>query len=829
MRRIKQLLCIGLGVLAFGGSAAYGSGDIPTSGLKAWFAADTLDGYERGSSVLTWPDQSPRGVDAVQDDPSQAPVFKGGRVNGLPALSFDGKTTIMELPDLRIGYEYAVYIVSLDREQQENGSVHRALLASHNNPYRKDGDGYGFGYYIRPGKFGTTVVISDGTIWQHLRNWWNIPPTDSFEIMASRKVDNWVTMQRNGWLVAERSFDRPADADYAEGYTIGGIAGQAGRSYIGEIAEILVYDRALSDGEHRRVQAYLSDKYDISVADPGIQTSDDPRFFDNGVLIHLNGYNDQPYITQLKDGSWLCVVTTAEGEENDPDRHLATFRSFDQGETWERAGDYIEPPEEMRQPSWATLFTTPFGRVYSFYNINPKEGQVAPYVFNYSDDNGETWNEYRKMPRRDTAFEERFPLVRGWSVDQPVVMGDRVFVAYSKYQQAPERHGEGWIFTSDNILTERDPDKVRWEMWPEGDHGIRNDALGTLQEEHNLVPLNEEDGMYVAFRTLEGYVGDAYSRDGGRTWEEPQFTTYADGERRIKHTRALARVWKTSNGKYLMWIHNHDGRDSAPPRNKDRNPAWLVGGIERDGRIYWSEPEVLFFGYIFKHDAGMSYPDLVEEEGSYWISATDKEAARIHKVDNALLDALWRQHERAEVPNDGLVAEAEGEALKKPVEIDGPLPVREEGMSVSLDIEWDDFPPGTVLLDGRDEKGAGFRLFVTKEGTLAIGLNNGRFGSDVTWDTDAGLLVPGQRHRVTFTVDGQPRLITVMIDGRMQDGGEPRQYGWTFFTPKLEDIGPGAPLRVAPDYVDAIHRVRLYNRPLTTSEAVGMDRADRGK
>ena len=816
-------------VLAISWAQPSTAASIPEEGLMAWFAADTLAEHEDGQTVQQWPDRSPRRGDAVQEDTGKAPLFRANRVNGLPTLAFDGSRSILDLPGLRIGYEYAVYIVSLDREQIAGESVHRALLGSANNPYQMKGDGYGFGYYTRPGKFGTTVVISDGAIWQHLRNWWNIPPTDSFEILAARKVDDWVTMQRNGWFVAERPFDRPADAPYAEGYTIGGIAGQAGRSYIGEIAEILVYDGPLTDAEHRQVQTYLSEKYDIPVADPGLQTSDDPRFFDNGVLIHVNGYNDQPYITKLNDGSWFCVVTTAAGHENDPDRHLATFRSFDQGQTWERAGDDIEPPEDMRQPSWATLFTTPFGRVYAFYNINPKEGQVAPYVFNYSDDNGGTWNEYRTMPRRDTAFEERFPLVRGWSVDQPIVMGDRVFVAYSKYQQAPERHGEGWVFTSDNLLTERDPDQVRWEMWPEGDHGIRNDALGPLQEEHNLVPLNEEGSLYVAFRTLEGYVGDAYSRDGGRTWQEPQFAVYADGERRIKHTRALARVWKTSNGKYLMWIHNHDGRDAAPPRNKDRNPAWLIGGVEREGRIYWSEPEVLFFGYIFKHDAGMSYPDLVEEDGSYWISATDKVAARIHKVDNAMLERLWSQRNRAEVPVAGRVVEAEGEALKEPIELAGPLPIREDGMSVSLDIEWADFPVGTVLLDGRDEKGAGFRLFVTQEGTLALGLNNGRLGADVMWDTDAGLLVPGQRHRATFTVDGQPRLITVMIDGRMQDGGEPRQYGWTFFTPKLEDIGPGAPLRVDPDYADAIHRVRLYNRPLTTSETVGMYRADRGE
>ena len=63
---------------------------------------------------------------------------------------------------------------------------------------------------------------------------------------------------------------------------------------------------------------------------------------------------------------------------------------------------------------------------------------------------------------------------------------------------------------------------------------------------------------------------------------------------------------------------------------EDRNPVWLCGGVETDspeGRvIQWSEPEIVLYDddpYI-----RMSYPDLVEEDGQYYLTETQKDVAR---------------------------------------------------------------------------------------------------------------------------------------------------------------------------------------------------------
>ncbi len=44
-------------------------------------------------------------------------------------------------------------------------------------------------------------------------------------------------------------------------------------------------------------------------------------------------------------------------------------------------------------------------------------------------------------------------------------------------------------------------------------------------------------------------------------------------------------------------------------------------------------------------------------------------------------------------------------------------------------------------------------------------------------EIDDGLLESGRDHYVAFVVDGAARIITAVVDDRLCDGGEERQYG----------------------------------------------------
>ena len=137
------------------------------------------------------------------------------------------------------------------------------------------------------------------------------------------------------------------------------------------------------------------------------------------------------------------------------------------------------------------------------------------------------------------------------------------------------------------------------------------------------------------------------------------------------------------------------------------------------------------------------------------------------------------------------------------------------GFSLDLWLQLDSLDAGQAILDSRDETGSGILVCTSDSGTLAITLNDGRQQS--TWDTDPGAIQAGQLHHVVITVDGGPKIITFVVDGVLCDGDDDRQFGWGRFSPTLRTPSGADTLRIAL----SVQSLRLYNRALLTSEAVG--------
>lgn len=75
---------------------------------------------------------------------------------------------------------------------------------------------------------------------------------------------------------------------------------------------------------------------------------------------------------------------------------------------------------------------------------------------------------------------------------------------------------------------------------------------------------------------------------------------------------------------------------------------------------------------------------------------------------------------------------------------------------------------------------------------------------------------------MAFTVDGGPRIVTVMVDGKLCDGSGDRIRGWTWFDSAIGSVR-GEELEVAP--FPGLESVRVYDRPSRVSEMVGSWRA----
>jgi hypothetical protein len=320
----------------------------------------------------------------------------------------------------------------------------------------------------------------------------------------------------------------------------------------------------------------------------------------------------------------------------------------------------VEPPEGP-EASYAVLLKIPSGRVYCFYNHNtddrrwvkaadpPYEGgrcyrvdSQGHFVFKYSDDHGFSWSQERfAIPQRCMAIDSQNPyggeVLYFWNVGKPIVHETSAFISLHKVGGLGNgffTRSEGALLKSDNILKESDPHCLRWETLPAGDIGLRAPVGGGPIAEEQSYSVLSDGSFYCVYRTIDGHPACSYSRDEGQTWSDPQFECYADGHP-IKHPRAANFAWRCENGKYIYWFHNHGGK-----WYEDRNPVWLSGGVESDspeGRIIqWSQPEIALYDddtYI-----RISYPDLLEEDGEYYLFETQKDLARVHKLDRTLVD-----------------------------------------------------------------------------------------------------------------------------------------------------------------------------------------------
>lgn len=559
------------------------------------------------------------------------------------------------------------------------------------------------------------------------------------------------------------------------------------------------------------------------------QKETDWRYIGNGDFLHKDGYVDQPYVVKLENGKWLCVFTTGIGEEGDRGQHIVCKTSADYGKTWSQGIRIEEPAKESS--SWAMPYLTKYGRVYVFYNYNGEKVHTFPgqkkeirddtygwFCYKYSDDEGKTWSKRYRLPVRtvnvDLHNNWKGKVQIQWGVGEPVDVDGGMMLGFSKIGWYIMSNSEGWFFKCTNINHQKDPELLDWIMLPEGEEGLQNESYSTIHEEHNLVQMNNGT-LYSVNRTEAGTPMESYSYDRGRTFTLPMPIKYHTGSI-IKHPRANVRVWKCKNGKYILWHHNNGNWWW-----KDRNPGWLSGGKEVDGKIVWTQPEIAVYDDVVK--TIISYPDLIEQDGRYWITETQKSVGRSHEIPAEFMDMLWKQFDISELAKKGLVLNMHGKDLKENKEIELPKIENfsdDDGFTIDLITSGKavkNLPEGTMLLDNRDSiTGKGISVSYGEFFNVVFTMCDGE--KTVTYKTDPGLLSPYKNNRITLIVDNGPRIIRSVVNEIACDGGKFRDYGWNFFDKALGDVNSGKATH------SRIVALKFYDRPLYNTEAIGNHR-----
>lgn len=577
----------------------------------------------------------------------------------------------------------------------------------------------------------------------------------------------------------------------------------------------------------------------------------DWRDLQNGWVVPDENYADQPYFVVLEDGKWLMVLTTGPGKEGHDGQHVVSTTSTDNGRTWtpltdiEATGPKLSAPYTKVLSSWVipcrSGFRAPgaaYNRVYAIYVWGHPYGLKVRrqdthghYAFRYTDDGGTTWSDRHVIPytftNRDAMNFTNGEVPVGWSIDKPTRLNGKMFFGITKLTGVI-KGGGGYLYRCDNIDTEGDPTALDWKMLPgtinpdnsvDTDmNGIRVNAWGSVQEEFEIEKLSS-GALINVFRTTKAFIGQTISTDKGQTWTHPVPMRFHLNGRIIRHPRANTKIWPLKSGKYLLWHHHNGGRSTAG----FRNPVWVSIGTAAGNDICWGEPEVLL--YERNKSKRISYPDMMEVDGTMYISATEKGISRVHPIDAGFLSMLDSQPSRATKTTADLQLEETGTlsgSYTMPTLPDlGGYNVQ-KGFTIETRFQTSNLNADQTIFD-TFSGGSGVRMTVNTAGAVDFEMSDGT--RSVTLRSDTGTVVAGQPAHISVHVDSPVKLITLVANGRVGDGTNfntgtgDRTYGYTHFDSAFGDVN-GGDIAVGSGLNGTVDLLRVYDRALMHTESI---------
>ena len=235
-----------------GSTAVSSAGAFPTAGMALWLRADSGVTVDTNNLVSAWADQSGNGHHVGQGSAGNQPTLIASAYNGQPALRFNGGSAYLQTAtafDLLAGSDdCSVFVVT--RPGASQPTYANLFDYSHNSvgfEYEQNGNNLNQFYcngfaqvQLQAGQLCISSLIKGGTSHQVFYNG-----------------------QLASGGAAPASLNMAPPRSFLVGNWIGG-----GRCYNGDIAELLIFNRALTDAETQTVEIYLNDKYAVVTPPP---------------------------------------------------------------------------------------------------------------------------------------------------------------------------------------------------------------------------------------------------------------------------------------------------------------------------------------------------------------------------------------------------------------------------------------------------------------------------------------------------------------------------------------------------------------------------------
>lgn len=213
---------------------------VPASGALLWLRAN-LGVIKSAGQVTAWLDQSGHGLDGIMDVPSREPALVPGEWNGLPVIRFAGAQSLY-LRQPIAPTTFTVFVAGRNRNPTE---AHGIFLGPGGDTANNQ---------LRWENGSSVLIVGLGNDLPETA--FSFGDTRVFHVLAARYDGSNLTVSRNGTQVGSAHFATTGP------WQIGQVGGWFSSDFmVGDLAEILVYESALSEADTELTNSYLLQKY----------------------------------------------------------------------------------------------------------------------------------------------------------------------------------------------------------------------------------------------------------------------------------------------------------------------------------------------------------------------------------------------------------------------------------------------------------------------------------------------------------------------------------------------------------------------------------------
>ena len=338
--------------------------DIPASGMVLWLKADSLD-LEDGDPVTSWKSDAPGEYEFTQGTASAQPSFiaSSSAVNNMPVIDCDGDDILSKSfeADLNTN-EITVFVVAII--DSDDGNIHGIVESRGSSPVARSG----FNIYGRMDGSRERWQLWGGanTFWVQVQTAQDSIVPGVADIITGKIYGGDGAGSTANYEIYENGVLAHSDTgafykSTADPYQLGNVPSSF---YLnGKIAEVIQYNRNLTDLEQKQVESYLSEKYGISTASLGQSSNPYQDASHNPIRQKTNEKdNDIEFLfrpTQILDKSHAALFRHPPATDFGPQSGSNYYRATSGG----KYGLFLSDAPNART---GTPSSPPYAPVYTF-------------------------------------------------------------------------------------------------------------------------------------------------------------------------------------------------------------------------------------------------------------------------------------------------------------------------------------------------------------------------------------------------------------------------------------------------------------------------------